>query len=362
VYDPDGNPASVTAPGYTPPGATAPVTSTTVNTYDKVGESTSQSDGLTNTTHYVYDQVGDLVRTTDPAGGNTDSTFDTNGDELSETDPTGAQSQSTSDFMGRPVTSTVLDRVPTAVSSTTTSSYAASATNPGGAFLASSRTQDGAVTSYGYDNLGERTSITDAAGNTTHSTYNFLGDQQTTTLPDGTSSTVSYDPAEDPVRVTQNDASGTLLAATSATYVVDHHVVRLRRGRQPDTDDRWAGQRLGLHVQLVERAAVHHRARHGRVQQHGRSDVHHGLRRRRRLVSQAQGALDNPKSFGYGVSVGPVEGPVEGASIFTKQQAEDTGFSLLFTPTKSLSQHHMLIFPDQVDTAVQKSYNSMLGR
>jgi hypothetical protein len=80
------------------------------------------------------------------------------------------------------------------------------------------------------------------------------------------------------------------------------------------------------------------------------------------LASQAQGALDNPKSFGYGVSVGPVEGPVEGASIFTKQQAEDTGFSLLFTPTKSLSQHHMLIFPDQVDTAVQKSYNSMLGR
>jgi hypothetical protein len=79
-----------------------------------------------------------------------------------------------------------------------------------------------------------------------------------------------------------------------------------------------------------------------------------------RLATSAQKALDNTKSFGYGVSVTP--GAQEGASVVTRQQVEDSGFGLIFTPTRRDPMHHTLIFPSQVDTALQKAYNSMLGR
>jgi YD repeat-containing protein len=115
VYDADGHDVSAIDPAYTPPGSSTPITATTVKTYDSLGELTSDSDGLNDTVHYVYDQVGDLVRETDPRGGNTDSTYDTNGDELSQTDPAGAQAQSTYDFLGRPLTSSTLERFPSAV-------------------------------------------------------------------------------------------------------------------------------------------------------------------------------------------------------------------------------------------------------
>jgi hypothetical protein len=81
-----------------------------------------------------------------------------------------------------------------------------------------------------------------------------------------------------------------------------------------------------------------------------------------RLASQAQAAANNPKGFGHGVSVRPVDGPMEGASVFTKQQAEEAGFSLIFTPTRDIPMHHTLILPRPVDSTVAKAYNRMLGR
>ncbi|HEY0806199.1 MAG TPA: RHS repeat-associated core domain-containing protein, partial [Pseudonocardiaceae bacterium] len=218
VYDAEGNPVSVTAPGYIPPGGGAPITATTVKTYDKHGQLISESDPLNNTTHYVYDQLGDLVRTTDPRGGNTDTVYDTNGDKLSMTGPTGAQTQATYDFMGRELTSTILERYPTALASTTTKSYAASSNNPGGAFLASTTTQNGTVTKYGHDALGELNSVTDGAGNVTSYNYNFLCDRIYTGMPDGTSASTTYDASQNPLTVTQSDVGGTTLTTMSATY------------------------------------------------------------------------------------------------------------------------------------------------
>ena len=154
AYDADGNPVSQTLPGYTPPGTSTPITAVSVRQYDNLGQVIADTDPLNDKTAYTYDQLGDLATTTTPDGGVTHSTYDTNGDRLSETGPTGAMTQATYDYLGRPLTATALDRYPAASTSTTTNSYAASTSDPGGAWLASSTTQDGVTTSYGYDNVG----------------------------------------------------------------------------------------------------------------------------------------------------------------------------------------------------------------
>ncbi|MFI9384800.1 LamG-like jellyroll fold domain-containing protein [Kutzneria sp. NPDC052558] len=215
VYDAAGRPASITRPNYTPPGASSPITAVTVKTYDKLGNLTQESDPLSRVTKYVYDQLGDQVRTTDPAGNNVDTVYDTNGDKLSVTDQVGAQTQATYDFLGRQITSTSLERYPSTVSSTTTNSYAGS---PGNAFLASTTTQNGAITNYGYDALGEQTSVTDPAGNTTRTAFDFLGRKTSVTLADGSSTSTTYDTSGNPISLAQKDSSGNVLSTTSATY------------------------------------------------------------------------------------------------------------------------------------------------
>ena len=218
VYDAAGEPVSSTLPNYTPPGSSTPITATSVKTYDNAGNLASVSDPLNNVTKYVYDQLGDLVRTTDPAGKNVDSVYDTNGEKLSVTDQSGAQTQATYDFLGRQLTSSTLDRYPSTVTSTTTNSYSPAADNPGGAFLASTTTQNGATTHYGYDSLGEQTTVTDPSGNITRASYDFLGRKQSTTLADGTSSSTAFDAAGNPALVQQKDASGAVLAQASSTF------------------------------------------------------------------------------------------------------------------------------------------------
>jgi YD repeat-containing protein len=225
VYDAEGQTVSVTLPNYVQPGTTTPITATVVSTYDKLGKLVARTDPANNTTRYLYDQLGNLVQTTAPSGATTVASYDTNGDKLSETDPVGAQHQATYDFLGRPLTATSLERFPSAVTATSTNSYAASVSNPGGAFLASTTTPNGTVTGYGYDHIGQTTSVTDGAGNVTRYTYNLLGDKQVTTLPDNTTSTVSYDALGNPIQVQQKNAIGALLTQTSATYDAVGHVL-----------------------------------------------------------------------------------------------------------------------------------------
>jgi RHS repeat-associated protein len=225
AYDADGNPVSKTLPAYTPPGSSAPVTATSLRQYDNLGQVIADTDPLGNKTTYAYDQLGDQATLTAPDAGVTHSTYDTNGDQLSATGPTGAVTQATYDYLGRPLTSTALDRYPAASTSTTTNSYAASASDPGGAWLASSTTQDGVTTSHGYDSAGETTAVTDGAGNKTSYAYDFLGRKTATAQADGTSSAVAYDQAGNPVASSQLSAAGTVLATQSATFDGDGNML-----------------------------------------------------------------------------------------------------------------------------------------
>jgi YD repeat-containing protein len=217
-YDRDGHTVSKTLPAYFAPGSFIPITPTVTSTYDSVGNMTASHDADQRLTSYVYDQLGDLAQTTTPDGGVTHSTYDLAGRARTVTDPTGAEREATYDYLGRTVTSTVDDRYPAPAALTTSFSYAPSASNPGGAWPASSTSPDGIVTSSGYDNLGERISSTDGAGNTTTYRYDLLGRTTGQVNPDGTASTVAFDQGSNPVQLQSLDADGTVLTAMSATY------------------------------------------------------------------------------------------------------------------------------------------------
>jgi len=214
-YDARGRAVSTVLPSYTPPGSSTPITATTTQSYDKIGEVTSSTDALGNTTSYVYDQLGDAATMTQPGGGVTHATYDTNGEQLSVTNPVGAQSQATYDFMGRTLTNTQIVRQPTTADDTTTNAYADAA-----GYLSSTTSPTGVVTSYAYDAAGETTAVTDGAGNITKYSYDGLGRQTVVTLPDGTNQHVTYDEAGNQIAMASDDASGNVLRQSSATY--DH--------------------------------------------------------------------------------------------------------------------------------------------
>ncbi|MEV4442187.1 LamG-like jellyroll fold domain-containing protein [Streptomyces sp. NPDC049577] len=237
AYDAEGRKTAETLPSYTAPGAGSPITGATTNwTYDALGNVTLVTDPLQHTTGYAYDQLGDVVQITDANKGVTRSVYDANGDALSVTSPSGAQTQATYDFMGRKLTTTVLDRFPNPTTSTTTHSYAASATNPGGAFLASTTTQNGVTTSYGYNRVGEVTQVTDGAGNTTQNTYDLKGNKTAVGLPDGTWNTVTYDQLGNPVQTQALDTDKkTVLSTRSATYSAAGHLMSSTDANQHTT-------------------------------------------------------------------------------------------------------------------------------
>lgn len=59
------------------------------------------------------------MKVTDANNGVSHTLYDVNGQALSTTDPTGIQTQATYDYLGRKLTSTVLERFPTASTITT---------------------------------------------------------------------------------------------------------------------------------------------------------------------------------------------------------------------------------------------------
>jgi RHS repeat-associated protein len=218
VYDANGQSVSTTGASYTPPGSSTPIVPVTVRTYNALGQITDVSDPLSHNTHDDFDQLGDLAQTIDANGGVTHSTYDLNGQRLSTTDPTGAQTTATYDYLGRQLTAGTVERFPSSATYTTVNSYAASTKDPGGAWVNSTTSPSGVVTSYGYDALGEQTSATDGGGDTSTFTYDYLGRTTAMGLADGSSTRKSYDESGDTVATSTLDTTGSVLSATSASY------------------------------------------------------------------------------------------------------------------------------------------------
>ncbi|MEU0937028.1 LamG-like jellyroll fold domain-containing protein [Embleya sp. NPDC005971] len=152
VTDRAGRTTATTLPPYTPPGATQPITATTQVRYDKAGRVVESTDALGRTGKVRYDRMGNIVEKTAPeapvqqsalAISGTDSgpllnlpfadappkpatwhyTYDANGRRLSSVDPDGARTEATYDQLGRQLTSTRVERFPTADNFTTTMTY-----------------------------------------------------------------------------------------------------------------------------------------------------------------------------------------------------------------------------------------------
>lgn len=78
-----------------------------------------------------------------------------------------------------------------------------------------------------------------------------------------------------------------------------------------------------------------------------------------RLEKSAAAAEDTGR-FGHGVSV--TTRTVEDGSTATKQEIEDAGFSLRYTPTRNDPMHHTLELPKPVDSTVARLFNTLFGR
>lgn len=213
AYDAEGQESSTTSPNYTAPGATAPITATAWNEYNKLGQVTAEVDPLGARTTYAYTQLGDLASVTEPGGGTTTYSYDTNGDQLSATRPNGARQETTWDYLGRPVTSTDIVRQPTQRAFTAINEYNA----PGGE-LSRTVSPTGVSESYKYNALGETTEVTDAAGNTSRFTYDMDGQVLTSADPDNTSSKNTYDGFGQLVATSDLDTLGATLRTSSFTY------------------------------------------------------------------------------------------------------------------------------------------------
>jgi RHS repeat-associated protein len=255
TYDDAGRLVTETAPdlgvttyGYNPAGEvltiTAPDNGVTSFTYSDRGEKLSQTDPVGAVTKWSYDAAGRMVTMIEPvgnvAGANpADYTwtygYDNLGRQTTVTDPTGRVTTQTYDALGRGVTQTRPD-------GSSTTSYdpvlgerkvtvtdqigrsTASNISPEG-WMASSVDAKGHVTTYGYDNAGNRTSMFQADGSlttwtydvenraasmvsprgnvsganpadyTTTYTYDLEGHQVTATDPLGRTTTTTYDGA-----------------------------------------------------------------------------------------------------------------------------------------------------------------------
>ncbi|MFJ8946846.1 LamG-like jellyroll fold domain-containing protein [Streptomyces sp. NPDC102395] len=213
AYDAEGQETSTTSPGYTAPGAGAPVTATSWNEYNKLGQVTAEVDPLGNRTTYTYTQLGDVASVTEPGGGRSTFVYSTNGDLLSATRPGGAREESTWDYLGRELTSTDVVRQPTQRAYTSINEYDA----PGGD-LSRTVSSAGVAESYKYNALGEATEVTDGAGNTSKFTYTMDGDVLTATNPDGTSTRNTYNGYGQLTATSDLDTAGAVLRTSSTAY------------------------------------------------------------------------------------------------------------------------------------------------
>ncbi|MHB9861197.1 LamG-like jellyroll fold domain-containing protein [Streptomyces sp. YIM S03343] len=213
AYDAEGQETSTKLPDYTAPGAPAPITATSWNEYNDLGQVTAEVDPLGNRKTYTYTQLGDVASVTDPGGDRSTFVYDTNGDLLSTTRPNGAREESTWDYLGNELTSTEIVRQPTQRAYTAINEYDA----PGGD-LSRQISPTGVTQSYKYNVLGDVTETTDPAGNVSTYTYNMDGDVLVAHDTDGTSTKNTYDGYGQLVTTQDLDPLGGVLRTSRSTY------------------------------------------------------------------------------------------------------------------------------------------------
>lgn len=131
--------------------------------YDNAGNQTAMTDALNHTTRFVYDNSNRRTQTTYPDQTSDSVTYDALGRQVAKTDQAGKVMQFGYDAIGR--LSTVTQ------------------------FLNGSPL----VTTYGYDEVGNRISQTDANSHATRFAYDQLGRRISRTLPLGMKETYGYD-------------------------------------------------------------------------------------------------------------------------------------------------------------------------
>lgn len=211
TYDNRGNVATVTSPGGNVAGAN-PADFTTTYTYDFNGNRVQTSHpypgGGTITTSTSFDDLNRASSGTDSLGNTTKTTYDNNGNVTSVSDPNGGTTAYTYDADGRPTATTapagggygdVYDAAGNVIKSTSptggVSTYTynddervATAVDPRGNVAGANPANY--TTSYGYDAVGNLTSVTDPLGEKT--TFAFDPNNRVTTATDANGHTVSY--------------------------------------------------------------------------------------------------------------------------------------------------------------------------
>jgi RHS repeat-associated protein len=169
--------------------------------YNAVGWLASETDALGNVTTYTYDEMGRVLSITqpDPDGGGvltapvTSYTYDDAGQLLTITDPLGRVTTYAYDDLGRvtSITSPDPDGGGAGLAPVTAFTY----DKLGNVLTESVKTgaSTWSVTTYDYDNLYRRTSITDANNDLTEFTYDDVGNVLTMTDPENNVTEYEYD-------------------------------------------------------------------------------------------------------------------------------------------------------------------------
>lgn len=156
--------------------------STTKTTYDADGNTLTQTDGNGHTTAYTYDPLNRVASTTDPDGHTTTYRYDGAGNLLTSVDPAGRTTTYTYDTENR--------IIGTRYSDGTTPTVAASYDADG---HRTTMTDGTGTSKFTYDTLGELTSETNGAGETTNYSYDAAGNVTSITYPNGHVVTRAYD-------------------------------------------------------------------------------------------------------------------------------------------------------------------------
>ena len=152
----------------------------TTTDYDAAGQRVAVTDALGHTTRFVYDLAGRLVETVHPDDSRTRIAYDRAGRKRAETDELGRIRRFVYDKLGRLLAVVLPDP--------------ATGENP--ELVKGQSPAIGTLTTrYGYDEVGNKVSQTDALGRVTRWEYDAMGRQVKRVLPLGQSESMQYDVA-----------------------------------------------------------------------------------------------------------------------------------------------------------------------